>query len=97
MKGAARLRRSSAAYATLVTIVMMCLREQAEIVEDGTNIDVLFHEAFRCTITVSVVMKHGCAIIAACEKLQEHIANEIETMTPFAVQHVHILVKRLAD
>ncbi|WP_027408258.1 Asp23/Gls24 family envelope stress response protein [Anoxybacteroides tepidamans] len=97
MKGAARLRRSSAAYLTLVTIATMCLREQKEIVLDETTVDVLFHEKFYCTIAVTAVIKYGAAIIPVCEKLQEQIAAEIQVMTPFVAKHVHIFVKRLAD
>lgn len=95
MREAVRLRRSNVAYSTLVTIVMMCLKEQKEIVAEETVIEVLFDENDRCTITIAAVMKYGAEIIPICRKLQEEIANEIGMMTPFTVKQVHITVKRL--
>ncbi|MBB5323811.1 putative alkaline shock family protein YloU [Anoxybacillus tepidamans] len=96
MREAVRLRRSNVAYSTLVTIVMMCVKEQEGIVAEETVIEVLLAANNHCTITVAVVMKYGAEIIPICKKLQEQIVNEIGMMTPFTVQQVHIIVKRIA-
>ncbi|ANB57714.1 asp23 family protein [Anoxybacillus sp. B7M1] len=97
MKGAIRLRRPNAAYSTLMTVAMMCLHERQEIVIDETTVDILLNEGFACTIIITAVMRTSSSIISMCEEMQERIAREIETMTPFKVKHVHIFVKRLID
>jgi len=89
------LWRSSAAYVTVVTVVMMCLKERAEIVAEESNVDVQFDEHDRCTITIAVVMKFGAKVVSVCKNIQEEIVNEISMMTPFAVKQVHLIVKKI--
>ncbi|GLH63377.1 Asp23/Gls24 family envelope stress response protein [Parageobacillus sp. G301] len=96
MKTVTRFRKLSATQATLLTIVMMCLKDLNEIVIDDCEVHVAIVEDFRCTITASVVIKWGVPIISLCEQLQKHITEEIEAMTPFTVDKVHVVVKHLA-
>jgi hypothetical protein len=96
MKTVTRFRKLSATQATLLTIVMMCLKDLNEIVIDDCEVHVAIVEDCRCTITASVVIKWGVPIISLCEQLQKHITEEIEAMTPFTVDKVHVVVKRLA-
>jgi uncharacterized alkaline shock family protein YloU len=95
VKGAVRLRRPSAAYSTLLTIVMMCLSEQKEIVVEETVVEIFFTTNRCCTVVITLVMEYNTSIISICEELQKQIVSEIETMTPFTVEHVHLSVKRL--
>jgi hypothetical protein len=96
MKTLNRYHKRSAAQATLLTIVMMCLQEQSEICIDDCEVYVAITENCRCTVTAQLVMKQGAPIIWLCQQIQKHIAEEIATMTPFTVDAVNIVVKRLA-
>jgi uncharacterized alkaline shock family protein YloU len=95
VKGSVRLRRPSVAYSTLLTIVMMCLSEHKEIVAEETVVEIFFTTNRCCTVVVTLVMGYNTSIISICKELQKQIASEIETMTPFTVEHVHLSVKRL--
>jgi uncharacterized alkaline shock family protein YloU len=96
MKTIARFRKLSATQATLLTIVMMCLKDLNEIVIDDCEVHVAIAEDCRCTVTALVVIKWGAPIISLCRQIQKHIAEEIEAMTPFTVDKVDVVVKRLA-
>jgi hypothetical protein len=95
MKAITRFRKLSATQATLLTIAMMCLRDWNEIVVDDSEVYVTFTEDGHCTVTASLVMRWGAPIISLCEQIQKHITEEIEVMTPFTVDAVHVAVKRL--
>jgi hypothetical protein len=88
-------KRSDVAYSTLITIVMMCLNDIKEIVRDETSIDILFSQEKSCTVVLKVTMLYGLDIIKLCETLQKQIIIEIEAMTHFKVENVHITVQRL--
>jgi uncharacterized alkaline shock family protein YloU len=91
-----RLRKWSAAQATLHTIVMMCLQGRNEIVADDCEVHVVVTDDGRCTVTVSLVMKQETRLLLLCQQIQKHIAEEIAFMTPFTVDAVHIVIKRLS-
>ncbi|BDG42592.1 Asp23/Gls24 family envelope stress response protein [Saccharococcus caldoxylosilyticus] len=93
---AARLRKWSAAQATLYTIVMMCLQGRNEIIADDCEVHVVVTDDGRCTVTVSLVMKQEGPLLLLCQQIQKNIAEEIAFMTPFTVNAVHVVVKRLA-
>jgi uncharacterized alkaline shock family protein YloU len=95
MKTITRFRKLSATQATLLTIAMMCLRDWDEIVIDDSEVYVTITEDGRCTVTASLVMRWGVPIISLCRQIQKHITEEIEAMTPFIVDAVHVVVKRL--
>ncbi|MBB3868014.1 Asp23/Gls24 family envelope stress response protein [Parageobacillus toebii NBRC 107807] len=96
MKTIVRFRKLSATQATLLTIVMMCLKDLNDIVIDDCEVHVTIEEDCLCTVTALIVIKRGVPIISLCEQLQKHITEEIEAMTPFTVDKVHVVVKHLA-
>ncbi|OAT73484.1 Asp23/Gls24 family envelope stress response protein [Parageobacillus thermoglucosidasius] len=74
---------------------MMCLQEKQEIVSEETMVNVLFTNDRRCTVSVALTMVYGAPIISLCTELQQKIIHEVETMTPFIVEQVHLFVQRL--
>ncbi|MFC4184543.1 Asp23/Gls24 family envelope stress response protein [Saccharococcus thermophilus] len=93
--GAIRLRKRSVAQATLHTVVMMCLQGRNEIIADDCEVHIVVADDGHCTVTVSLVMKPEAPLLLLCQQIQKHIAEEIAFMTPFTVDAVHVVVKRL--
>lgn len=89
------MRRYDAAYATVATVVMMCLKERLEVVSEESTIDVQFLGLDRCTVTVALVMKSGAQVVSVCKEVQKEIVEEIRMLTPFIVEHVHLIVKKI--
>jgi uncharacterized alkaline shock family protein YloU len=92
---AIRLRKWSAAQATLHTVVMMCLQGRKEIIADDCEVHAVVTDDSRCTVTVSLVVKQEAPLLLLCQQIQKQIAEEIAFMTPFTVDAVHVVVKRL--
>ncbi|MBA2874117.1 hypothetical protein [Thermaerobacillus caldiproteolyticus] len=95
MKGTVRFRRPSVAHSTLLTIIMMCLNEKSEIAVEETTVEIFFHTHSCCTVRIALAIRYGASIIPLCTELQKQIMDEIAAMTPFTVEHVHLIVKRL--
>jgi hypothetical protein len=96
VKEAVRFRkRADITHTTLVTIVMMCLNELEDIVVNDTSVDIHFSSKEACTVVLKVTMLYGSDIIKRSTMLQEQIKTEIEMMTPFHVENVHITVQKL--
>ncbi|MBB6283966.1 Asp23/Gls24 family envelope stress response protein [Geobacillus subterraneus] len=90
-----RYRRRSAVEATLLTIVMMCVREWQGVVLDDCDVFVVVSQSGRCRITVKLSIRYGAPVLAVCRGLQQQIAEEIAAMTPYAAEAIDVTVKRL--
>ncbi|SFA46597.1 Asp23 family, cell envelope-related function [Parageobacillus thermantarcticus] len=90
-----RFRKRTVAQSAVCTIVMMCLQEKKEIVSEETTINVFFTNDCHCTVSVALTIVYGIPIISLCTELQQKIIHEVETMTPFIVERVHLFVQRL--
>lgn len=93
--GGGFVRRYDAAYATVATVVTMCLKERLEVVSEQSTIEIQFHGLDRCTVTVALVLRSGVPVISVCKEVQKEIVEEIRMLTPFVVEHVHLIVKKL--
>ncbi|ANB61637.1 hypothetical protein [Anoxybacteroides amylolyticum] len=89
------MRRYDAACATVATVVMMCLKERLEVVSEESTVDVQFRGLDRCTVTIALVMKSSAPVVSVCKEVQKEIVEEIRILTPFIVEHVHLIVKKL--
>ncbi|UOE78064.1 Asp23/Gls24 family envelope stress response protein [Parageobacillus thermoglucosidasius] len=90
-----RFRKRTVAQSAVCTIVMMCLQEKKEIVGEETTVNVVFTNERHCTVSVALTMVYGIPIISLCTELQQKIIHEVEMMTPFIVEQVHLFVQRL--
>ncbi|OKO94036.1 hypothetical protein BRO54_1797 [Geobacillus proteiniphilus] len=90
-----RYRKRSAVEATLLTIVMMCVRDQAAVALDDCEVFITVAQGERCRVTVRMSIRYGAPVMAVCRQLQQHIAEEIAAMTPYVAEAVDIVVKRL--
>ncbi|MGG3790810.1 Asp23/Gls24 family envelope stress response protein [Geobacillus thermodenitrificans] len=90
-----RYRKRSAVEATLLTIVMMCVREWEEVLTDDCEVLVTVSQRGRCRITVKLSIRYGAPVLAVCRELQQQIAEEIAAMTPYVAEAIDVTVKRL--
>jgi len=90
-----RYRKRSAVEATLLTIVMMCVREWEEILLSDCEVFATVSQNGRCRITVKLSIRYGAPVLAVCRGLQRQIAEEIAAMTPYAAEAIDVMVKRL--
>ncbi|MBR2517532.1 MAG: Asp23/Gls24 family envelope stress response protein [Geobacillus sp.] len=90
-----RHRKRSAVEATLLTIVMMCVREWEDVVMDDCEIFVAVSQEDRCRISVKLSVRYGASVLAVCRQLLQQIAEEIAAMTPYSAESVDVTVKRL--